>query len=324
MFDQLINCKICNKQFANFAISRHLKFIHNLSLQQYYDKHLRKSKNEGKCLICKKETDFQNLTKKYRKFCSIFCRNIFASNLASISPNRGGKNRGYTIRVGKLAPNWKKKVKKKCLTCKKIMLLMPSRNWRQYCNQECAHKSKKYKKAQSKGHKGKPTWNKGLTKETDERIKRCAEIRTNQKRTKEQRNTMSKSRANLYLKLGANYFLKHSKRGIFYSTKNKANIRYESGLELLIYKLLEQMSHVKSYQRCNFFIEYQFDTSIHRYIPDLFVEYSCDQNEIIEIKPNWQLKDMRNKAKFKAAKRYAKKINAKFVIYTEDKEKINV
>lgn len=46
-----------------------------MSKQEYYDKFLRKNKNEGKCLECGKETDFITLIKGYRIFCSRQCLN---------------------------------------------------------------------------------------------------------------------------------------------------------------------------------------------------------------------------------------------------------
>lgn len=122
---------------------------------------------------------------------------------------------------------------------------------------------------------------------------------------------------------GKNPVDKKHKHGKFYSKKNKKKIYYQSSWELLAYKLLEQMSHVKSYQRCDFSIQYIFENRQRLYHPDIFVEYTCDQNEILEIKTIWQSKDLKTKAKFKAARKYAKQNNLKFTVWTE-KELFNV
>jgi len=66
-------CKECNIQTNLTIISfsqYHLKIKHNISLQEYYDKHIKKE-DEGKCLYCGKETKFYGYNKGYAKFCCL-------------------------------------------------------------------------------------------------------------------------------------------------------------------------------------------------------------------------------------------------------------
>ena len=68
-------CKICNKDFkSNRSLGIHIAHTHNIDTKEYYDKYLKK-KNEGICLNCEIKTDYLNLTKGYRLFCSKTCCN---------------------------------------------------------------------------------------------------------------------------------------------------------------------------------------------------------------------------------------------------------
>lgn len=73
MEKEKIFCKECNTQ-TNLTIigfsQHHLKPNHNLTLKEYYDKHIRKE-DEGKCLHCGKETTFYGYNKGYAKFCCL-------------------------------------------------------------------------------------------------------------------------------------------------------------------------------------------------------------------------------------------------------------
>lgn len=68
-------CKICGQEFKHHVpFTTHLKERHQLNSQGYYDKHI-KQDNEGKCVICGKNTAFINFTKGYRECCSTGCAN---------------------------------------------------------------------------------------------------------------------------------------------------------------------------------------------------------------------------------------------------------
>lgn len=68
----LIKCNICLEEKSDTSFGMHLKHKHSMSSKEYYDKFL-KDVNEGICPVCKKETKFLGITKKYRKYCSKKC-----------------------------------------------------------------------------------------------------------------------------------------------------------------------------------------------------------------------------------------------------------
>lgn len=71
-----MKCEICDREFESLrTLGIHISTTHGMSKQKYYDKFLKRDKNEGKCLECGKETDFITLVKGYRMFCSIKCLN---------------------------------------------------------------------------------------------------------------------------------------------------------------------------------------------------------------------------------------------------------
>jgi NUMOD3 motif len=113
-------------------------------------------------------------------------------------------------------------------------------------------------------------------------------------------------------------FSKKFIQGKFYSNKNKRKLFYDSFLELQAYFLLEQMSEVVSYSRCDFYVEYPWENNIHRYLPDIKVVYKSGNIDIIEIKPlNILLKDKKVRAKGKACDRYCKQNNMNYVVWTD-------
>ena len=71
-----MKCEICDRKFKNYrTLGIHISTTHKMFKQEYYDKFLKRDKNEGKCLECGKETGFVTLVKGYRMFCSVKCLN---------------------------------------------------------------------------------------------------------------------------------------------------------------------------------------------------------------------------------------------------------
>ena len=69
-------CLICNKEYNSLnSLSRHIST--HMSQQAYYNLYLKKDINEGKCLICGKDTRFDSIRYGYSKCCSRSCRNIW-------------------------------------------------------------------------------------------------------------------------------------------------------------------------------------------------------------------------------------------------------
>lgn len=119
-------------------------------------------------------------------------------------------------------------------------------------------------------------------------------------------------------------------------------IEYKSSLELKAYKYCDRNSDVVSFSIESFPIRYQkpSDNLIHRYYPDIFLEFKTGHKFIIEIKSKSEtvppkppkkttqksIKRHRealltykiNKAKWNAAKKFAEMNDMKFLIITED------
>ena len=133
----MITCKICNKECN--VLSRHLFNSHKeITAKQYYDLHFKKE-NEGICLVCKKETNFINMTTGYHTYCSTRCTQLdpqttkkksdtyfkktgFTHNMrnpASIQPFNIPEVRQKTIDAVKALPDevWKKRDEKIVETC---------------------------------------------------------------------------------------------------------------------------------------------------------------------------------------------------------------
>lgn len=73
-------CKICLKSYKIVGLGVHIKLIHELSAQEYYDINHVKIKGGGLCLNneCDNETSFRGLRLGYLKCCSISCATIYS------------------------------------------------------------------------------------------------------------------------------------------------------------------------------------------------------------------------------------------------------
>jgi hypothetical protein len=69
-----IKCVICNKEFTEKGIGRHILNSHKITVKEYYDKYLKK-KEEGICKnpSCNNKTRFISITRGYYKYCSNKC-----------------------------------------------------------------------------------------------------------------------------------------------------------------------------------------------------------------------------------------------------------
>ena len=67
-------CKICGYTTSALGMPAHLKHKHHLTVKDYYDMYIKQA-DEGKCLICGKDTAFCGLNKKYNLYCSRDCAN---------------------------------------------------------------------------------------------------------------------------------------------------------------------------------------------------------------------------------------------------------
>ena len=71
-----IKCEECGYTITGYhtLFSKHLKNNHHMTVQEYYDKHLKKP-DEGKCQHCGAPTNFNNINEGYRKYCQK-CKNV--------------------------------------------------------------------------------------------------------------------------------------------------------------------------------------------------------------------------------------------------------
>ncbi|MCK9596459.1 NUMOD3 domain-containing DNA-binding protein [Candidatus Pacearchaeota archaeon] len=136
--------------------------------------------------------------------------------------------------------------------------------------------------------------------------------------SKESKEKMSKSTAEWYLKNNV-HLNKHFKIGYFFSVKNDfQNILYRSSYELKAYILLEKDDSVLFYKAEPFKIKYLYEGMIKYTVPDILVTYKDLSQKLIEVKPKYQLKDKRVKARMKAYKNHAKKNNMIFEHWHEN------
>lgn len=82
-----IKCPICqaevtgaNNNRASQAFTKHLKDIHELTPQEYYDEYLKRD-DEGICAECGKPTPFLKISVGYQKFCCKSCCVTFTQRL---------------------------------------------------------------------------------------------------------------------------------------------------------------------------------------------------------------------------------------------------
>ena len=66
-------CQICGKEYSNFiSLSQHIRYKHDISSKQYYNKYIKQSENEGVC-YCGNQCGFLGLKIGYSKCCSTKC-----------------------------------------------------------------------------------------------------------------------------------------------------------------------------------------------------------------------------------------------------------
>lgn len=66
-------CQICGKECASFkSMFRHIRIEHKMYSKEYYDKFYKKP-DEGKCVVCGKQTKYVNTIIGYRRYCSVQC-----------------------------------------------------------------------------------------------------------------------------------------------------------------------------------------------------------------------------------------------------------
>jgi len=92
----MIKCEICGKEFKR--IGQHIRMIHKMSSQSYYDKYI-KEDFEGICLneSCSNLTSFIDVRNGYRKYCSTLCQGILSSKRSFEKIEVISKKRNYKL-----------------------------------------------------------------------------------------------------------------------------------------------------------------------------------------------------------------------------------
>lgn len=92
-----LKCVICNEKIefkdarGLSKFTNHLK-QHNISGKEYYDKYLKKEK-EDKCIICGNTTKFISVLRGYRTCCCVTCNYEYArSSITNDSKERSIRN----------------------------------------------------------------------------------------------------------------------------------------------------------------------------------------------------------------------------------------
>lgn len=105
----MITCKICKKEYKKHrSLGTHVK-SHSMTPKQYYDKY-EKKKDEGKCLNCKKQTEFSRSVAKYRKFCSVKCSSNYKkenrlNKIKGLAPWNKGLTKNTDKRIKRISKN---------------------------------------------------------------------------------------------------------------------------------------------------------------------------------------------------------------------------
>ena len=105
-------CLICKLNFNRSNIrSQHLKKVHQLTPEQYYNKFFELKQF---CKNCGKDVEFLSIKNGYRSFCSYKCSSSSLETIKKRS-NTNLKKYGYVVSVHnkkirkKIVENWKKK-----------------------------------------------------------------------------------------------------------------------------------------------------------------------------------------------------------------------
>lgn len=164
------------------------------------------------------------------------------------------------------------------------------------------------------------SWNKGKTKETDERVRKNGAATLGRKKSKEHKQKISASVSNNIVnkQIKTNSYYKH---GSYFSKLNNKEFWYRSSYELEAYKLLdnEDMQNIiKSWDVECLRISYiDENNQIRNTIPDILIEYKSGKKQLIDIKPSCRLNEKINILRHKACEKYCKENNIIYSIWTE-------
>jgi len=109
---------------------------------------------------------------------------------------------------------------------------------------------------------------------------------------------------------GRETYTKCSKSGHFYSKKNDKTFFYRSSYELKYLIKIEEDATVVEYNVEPFYIKYEYEGRIRRYIPDFLI----NNKKLVEIKPKFLSEDNKTIAKLNAGIEFAKENGYEFKV----------
>lgn len=122
------------------------------------------------------------------------------------------------------------------------------------------------------------------------------------KHTEETRVLMSDAKAKAILEGTFKSNSTHTKQGMYASSKSGKTFRYRSGWELAVMKYLDESEHVKTWDYESIKIAFMYKEHKRWYIPDFFVTFIDEHNELWEVKPKEYVNAKKNTAKASAAR----------------------
>jgi hypothetical protein len=107
------------------------------------------------------------------------------------------------------------------------------------------------------------------------------------------------------------------KEGYHISPKCRKKLHYRSGWELEVYKVLDEMNSVATYEAESLSVDYWYDGKQHTYLPDLKIYFDDGRKEVWEIKPERQTDLAVNEAKWDYCRAFCERRGWKFQVVTE-------
>ena len=292
----MIKCIICNTDCKNYiGLSTHIR-KHNLTTKQYYDLYL-KQENEGKCLICGKETKFRRISLGYNKCCN----KCFNHSPLKVIHTKETNLKKYGVTCTLHTLEMENNVRK---------IILDKYGNETYFNSN-DYKEKRIKKLNEKYNFIENNYiNVFQIPEIKEKIKNTLISRTidekdaTQQKRKEtclekygtehwtkNKEWINNFQNNYYLKTG--YYNPNQNPEIFnkrFSKYKYNNLYFDSSWELAYYIWLKD-NNIEFKYHSGLYFEYTENNKIHKYYPDFILK-----DKIVEIKSDYLLNE---KCKFK-------------------------
>ena len=279
----MIKCIECFKDCKNsLSLANHIVGVHKISSKNYYDKHIKKEK-DGLCKNCNKNTKYYSVKSGYAEYCSKSC-------LISKRNKENWKNEEYRQSMTEHNKNISKERSKNenFINFRKDLM---KKMW----------KNETYRKIFSKN---------SITSE--EISKRNKE---NWKNETYRKNISDKTKEQWKNEEYREYMETKTSRGISGIFK-ESGIYFASSYEAVVIYQLRFLKN-KNLQRCpnSLSIKYTgLDQKEHTYYPDFYIP---EDNLVIEVKPEYKLKDELVILKIKIASEYLLSKGIKYAVLTE-------